>query len=533
MKNKKSLWIAVKSIFFVGLIALNPIQLWAQIKPKANWYNLDLKQDSIFGVSTEKAYSELLKGKKAKPVIVAVLDGGVDYLHEDLKRIMWKNTKEKIGNGIDDDKNGYIDDIYGWNFLGGKSGSIEHETLEVTRLVVRDQARFVGKNPESLNPAEKADYEQYLKNRNYVEAELGTARSNYAGILGFKSALEPVIKKIGKENPSLADFENFKPTTDIETRIKSTILSILKDYDFKDFYENQILEGIKYYEGQIKYNYNLEFNPRTIVGDNPNDSQERYYGNADVKGPDAGHGTHVAGIIAGDRHNNLGIMGVSDQALIMAVRNVPNGDERDKDVANAIRYAVDNGAKIINMSFGKSYVWDKAAVDEAVRYAMSKDVLLVQAAGNDNKDIDVDPNYPSRIFLNGEIAKGYITVGASNWTNDEELKAEFSNYGKRNVDVFAPGVKINSTIPENKYKEENGTSMAAPVVSGVAAIIRAYYPKLTAEQVKEIIMKTVTKVNGNVRFLKKESPVSVPFSELCVSGGVVNAYEALKLAATY
>ncbi|RZK50017.1 MAG: peptidase S8 [Pedobacter sp.] len=517
----------------MGLFAISPFLSFGQSAPKPNWFNLDLKKDSVFGVSAERAYNELLKGKKGKSVIVAVLDGGVDYKHEDLKRVMWVNLKEKAGNGIDDDKNGYVDDIHGWNFLGGKDGSVEHETLEVTRLVRRDMARFAGKDIASLNHQEKLDYEQFLKNRNYLETELGTAKSSYAGVYGFKVALDPVVKKIGKENPTLADFEAFLPSTDMEGRVKGSMLSILKEFEFKDFYENQILEGIKYYDGQIKYNYNLDYDPRNIVGEDPNNSQERYYGNADVKGPDAGHGTHVAGIIGADRTNSLGIKGVADQVLIMGVRNTPNGDERDKDVANAIRYAVDNGAKVINMSFGKSFVWDKAVVDEAVKYAVSKDVLIVQAAGNENKDIDVEPNYPSRIYLNGEVAKGYITVGASSWENNENLKADFSNYGKNNVDVFAPGVKIYSTIPENKYKAENGTSMAAPVVAGVAALIRSYYPTLTAVQVKEIILKSVTKVNGNVSFLKKEGPVSVPFSDLSVSGGIVNAYEALKLASTY
>jgi subtilisin family serine protease len=503
------------------------------IAQKPNWQNLDLKTDTTFGISTEKAYKELLKGKKSTPVIVAVLDGGVDLNHEDLKRIIWSNKKEIAGNSIDDDKNGYIDDIYGWNFLGGKTGSIENETLELTRLVKRDQVRFAGVTATTVQAKDKSDFEAFIQNRTKFEQDLSTARGNFASISGFKMALDPVIKKIGKENPTLKDLEDFKPQGDREAAVKNALLDILKETDFKTFYTEQIVEGAKYYGNQINYNYNLDYDPRSIVGDDPNNSKEHFYGNNDIKGPDALHGSHVAGIIGADRSNSLGVMGVADNVLIMGVRNTPNGDERDKDVANAIRYATDNGAKVINMSFGKSYSPDKATVDEAVKYAVSKDVLIVQAAGNENEDIDVENNFPSRKYLNGEIAAGYITVGASGLVDNETLKADFSNFGKTSVDVFAPGVKINSTTTENTYKKEDGTSMAAPVVTGLAALIRSYYPKLTAVQVKEIILKSVVKISHNVTYMKGAEPISVPFSDLCVTGGIVNAYNALKLAAIY
>lgn len=525
--NKKSF---LSKIIATVILSTFSVALFAQ---KSNWQNLDLKTDSVFGISTEKAYKELLKGKKSVPVIVAVLDGGVEYNHEDLKRVMWLNKKEIAGNGIDDDKNGYVDDLYGWNFLGGKNGSVEYETLELTRLVRRDQARFAGVTAGSVSEKDKADYETFLQNRAKMEQELITAKSNYAGILGFKNALDPLIKKIGKDNPEIKDIADYQPQNERESRVKGALLDILKEYDFKTFYEEQIVEGVRYYGNQINYNYNIDYNPRDIVGDHPDDSKERYYGNSDVKGPDALHGSHVAGIIGADRNNAIGIEGVADHVQIMAVRNTPNGDERDKDVANAIRYATDNGAKVINMSFGKAFSWDKATVDDAVKYAVSKDVLIVQAAGNENKDIDIENNFPSRKYLDGTVASGYITVGASGPLNDETLKAAFSNFGKTTVDVFAPGVAINSTVPGNKYKEEDGTSMAAPVVTGLAALIRSYYPKLTAVQVKDIILQSVVKVNHPVTYLKGADKVSVPFSELCVSGGIVNAYEALKLAANY
>lgn len=500
---------------------------------KANWQNLDLKTDSVFGISTERAYKELLKGKKATPVIVGVLDGGVDITHEDLKSVLWLNKKEKPGNGIDDDKNGYKDDVNGWNFLGSEKGSIEFETLELTRVLRRDMKKF--ENVSQVAKADEAAYAKYKAMKADFDKQVAEAKESLAGIEGFKFVLNSVVTKIGKAEPTAADFEQYKAANEMETRLKTVMVNALKEDTYKDFYKNQIQKGVDHYDEMLKYNLNLEYDPRPeLVGDNYANGREKSYGNNDVKGPDASHGTHVAGIVAADRNNNIGIKGVSDKALIMGVRAVPGGDERDKDVANSIRYAVDNGAKVINMSFGKAYSWDKELVDEAVKYAMSKDVLLVHAAGNDNKNTDVEVNYPNRNYLSGGVAGAYLSVGASTPTNDESLKADFSNYGKTSVDVFAPGYQINSTIPDgNAYAKFNGTSMAAPVVAGLAATIRSYYPKLTALQVKEIIMKSVEKVDHPVTVMVNEEPVSMPFSDLCVTGGIINAYNALKLAATY
>lgn len=516
-----------------SLLALSALPFFALAQQKPNWQNLDLKKDSVFGISTEKAYQELLKGKKSVPVLVAVLDGGIDLNHEDLKRVIWTNTKEIAGNGIDDDKNGYIDDVHGWNFLGGKNKSVTFETLELTRLVRRDNTRFAGVTTATVAKQDQTAYETFIKNRSELENRLITAKSDLQGVSGFKYVLDAMVKKMGKTNPTLADFEALKPQNEQDSRMRETMIGALADMDYPTFYESQIVAGYKQAYEMVNYNLNLDYDPRSMVGDEPNNSKERFYGNNDIKGPDAYHGSHVAGIIGADRKNQLGVQGVADHVLIMGVRNTPNGDERDKDVANAIRYAADQGAKVLNMSFGKSYVWDKAVVDEAVKYAVSKDVLLIQAAGNDNSDIDVLPNFPSRKYDDGGVASSWITVGASGSIDDEHLKAPFSNYGKLNVDVFAPGVRIKSTIPDNKYGEEDGTSMAAPVVTGLAALIRSYYPKLSAVQVKDIILKSVTKVNHNVSNLKGPDPVSIPFADLCVTGGIVNAYNALKLAATY
>ncbi len=517
-------------IRLIVALGLFPFVSFAQ---KANWQNLDLKTDSVFGISTERAYKELLKGKKATPVIVGVLDGGVDITHEDLKSVLWVNKKEKPGNGIDDDKNGYKDDVNGWNFLGSAKGSIEFETLELTRLLRRDMKKF--ENVTTVAKEDEAAFVAYKKMKADYDKQFAEAKDDLAGIEGFKFVLNRVVTKIGKAEPTAADFEQYKAADEMEGRLKNVMANALKEDTYKNFYKNQIQKGIDHYEETLKYNLNLEFDPRPeLVGDDYANGREKSYGNNDVKGPDASHGTHVAGIIAADRTNNIGIKGVADKVLIMGVRAVPGGDERDKDVANSIRYAVDNGAKVINMSFGKAYSWDKQLVDEAVKYAMSKDVLLVHAAGNDNKNTDVEVNFPNRKFLDGGVADAYISVGASGWNNDESLKASFSNYGKTSVDVFAPGEQINSTIPDgNAYAKYDGTSMAAPVVAGLAATIRSYYPKLSAVQVKEIIMKSVVKVDHPVNVMVNEEPVSMPFADLCVTGGVVNAYNALKLAATY
>ncbi|PWG79876.1 S8 family peptidase [Pararcticibacter amylolyticus] len=546
-------------------------------KPKDNWQNLDLIQDGVFGVSTEKAYNELLKGKKGKTVVVAVIDGGVDTQHEDLKSVMWTNAKETPGNKADDDKNGYVDDVHGWNFLGSPTYSVRYDNMEVVRLLRKYQDKYAAVlNTTPLSRDERKEFNLYKKMVTDYMGKLENARVGFENVSILRKSLDTIVTRIGKETPTLQDFDNYKTRGEIESKvIKIVKPELRKDPDYKKFRED-IEDAYKSYYGQINYNLNMDFDPRDSIGDHYNNGAERFYGNSDVQGPDADHGTHVAGIIAADRHNNKGVKGVAENVKIMAVRAVPDGDERDKDVANAIRYAVDNGAKVINMSFGKSYSWDKALVDSAVRYAASKDVLLVHAAGNDSKNTDVENNFPTRIYAdtldanywgsnqrmsvvsrgarpmgpgmsgmgsNASLkierdtlkftkpqAQNWIEVGASGWKNDDDLVAEFSNFGKRSVDVFAPGVKINSTIPGSKYKENDGTSMASPVVAGIAALVRSYYPSLTAVQVKDVIMKSVTMVEQKVKIREEGESKKVKLSDICISGGVVNAYNALKLA---
>lgn len=506
-----------------------------------NWYNLDHEADGIRGISTEKAY-ELLKGRESTTVVVGVLDGGIDYEHEDLKDVMWINPKEVSGNGVDDDNNGYIDDVHGWNFIGNANGdNVHYDNLEVTRLIRLYEPKYISVLPSTpLREDERREFVAYQRMISDYTSKLDQANFGNLNYSRLKEEIDAVAHSIGKtiEDLTKADIEAFKPKTDRQKlAIRMTKRELNDDKSFQDFYK-ELEDAVNYYRAQVDYHLNKSYDTRHIVGDNYEDADERYYGNADIKGPDADHGTHVAGIIAAKRQNGIGINGIADNVQIMGVRMVPDGDERDKDVANGIRYAVDNGAKVINMSFGKGYVYNKKTVDEAIKYAEKKDVLLVHAAGNDAKNIDMTKNYPTKYYtdsldaVTGE-ASNWITVGATSSGLDGDLLAEFSNFGYRSVDVFAPGVKINSTMPKSTYKEQNGTSMAAPVVSGLAALLRSYYPELSAKEVKEIILKSATKVDEKVKIRVDGSTKKVYLDEISVSGGIVNARAAVEAAERY
>lgn len=525
---------------FIPLLALFFLPLFSRAQKlkadKINWYNLDLVEDGIHGISTEKAYRELLKKKKNTPVVVAVIDGGIEPEHEDLKSVMWVNTKEVAGNGADDDGNGYIDDIHGWNFIGNADGEdVQYDNLEITRLLRELQPKYISVLPSTpLSEEEKREFQTY---QTMVSAYMEKLQRAQAGELNFRSLIEilnAITKSLDNDDPTDVELNNYRAKNKLETRALRVVKGRMKEgSSYREVYE-EIKEALDYYDSQVKYHLNMAYDSRDIVGDDYENSNERIYGNNDIKGPDAFHGTHVAGIIGADRDNGLGVMGVANNVLIMGIRTVPDGDERDKDVANAIRYAADNGAKVINMSFGKGYVKDKQAVDEAAKYAMSKDVLLVQAAGNDGDNIDKVPNYPNRYFvdslgINQGEGEAWIVVGASSW-NKSDVIASFTNYGKKSVDVFAPGVDIYSTAPDSKYKEASGTSMASPVVAGLAALIRSYYPKLTAVEVKNIIMESVEKLDNKVKVVDEGVTKRVHLSEISQTGGIVNAYNALKLA---
>lgn len=539
-----------KSFFLTCFLAVFlTITAFAQDVAPENWFTSDYNESKVRGASVDKAYRELLNGVKAKPVIVGVIDSGVEADHEDLKSRMWVNKGEIPGNGIDDDKNGYVDDIHGWNFIGGKDGrNIDQDSYEATRVYATLMPRFKDADPAKISKKDKKDYELYLKLREDIEKKKASAESNlnqmemtFNMLSGPLNAVKEALgrKKATLENINAIDAgedQNLNMGKMIMTQIIGSGQIPTENMDSIIILVNsELQEGINHFKNQVEYSYNVDFDPRKeIVNDNYNDYSEKYYGNNDVEGPDAFHGTHVSGIIAADRTNDKGIRGIADQALIMSIRAVPDGDERDKDIANAIRYAVDNGAKVINMSFGKGYSPGKKYVDEAVKYAAKKDVLLVHAAGNSSENNDSTANFPNDKYakkglFGKKYAANWIEVGALSWQNGDDQVAEFSNFGKSNVDIFAPGVDIYSTIPGQGYKKANGTSMASPVVAGVAAMLRSYFPSLTAVETKEIILQSAKKLDTKVK--KPGSDTLVPFSDLSTTGGYIDAYEAVKLAA--
>ncbi|MDX6181115.1 S8 family peptidase [Flavobacterium sp. Fl-77] len=484
------------------------------------WSHLDLVKDTIPGMSVDKAYAELLQGKKGIKVIVGIVDSGVDIEHEDLKGMIWTNPKEIPGNGIDDDKNGFIDDIHGWNFLG----DVVAENLEMTRIVKKgDDGSAEYKN--ALAQYEEK-YKKALEDKQQVDF-----------LLDVHSTIK---KELNKTTYKIEDLSTITSTDSKVARSKMVMTQIFTNAGSTFDPEAELEDYRAHVYDELNYNLNKDFNGRKALGDNPEDIKDNHYGNNIVFGPDkekALHGTHVAGIIAQIRNNNLGADGVAANAEILTVRAVPDGDEYDKDIALAIRYAVDNGAKVINGSFGKSFSPHKKWVYDAIKYAAKKDVLIVHAAGNDGYNIDETKNinYPNDSEDNiKEFADNVITIGAINNVYGENVVAGFSNFGKINVDVFAPGEEIYATVPNNKYKYLQGTSMASPNAAGVATLIRSYYPKLKAAQVKKILMDsgvllpTMVVLGENPNPNEKPEPVAA--TESSRTAKMVNAYNALLLA---
>ncbi len=524
---------SILSLFIACLVL--PALTMAQDSAPKDWFHLDPATSNYPGINTNQTYQDLLGNRESKTVIVAVIDSGVDFDHEDLKDVMWVNPGEIPNNGKDDDNNGYVDDVHGWNFIGGKDGqNVHYDALEVSRLVAHYNKMFASKDTTKLSKKERKKFEEYKEMKNLVKSEREKFEKQSAGFMAYAEALESLKKKTGKENFTKEDLDAIKnPDDKTQQAIAMIGGSLEKGYTVEELTE-QVNGATEYFNARINHYYNPDYDPRSIVGDNYADSDQRNYGNNDVEGPDANHGTHVAGIIAASRGNSVGMDGIADNVKIMSIRCVPDGDERDKDVANAIRYAVDNGAEVINMSFGKSYKWDKDAVDKAVKYAQKNDVLLVHAAGNDGSDNDMGKNFPNDIYdkkgwFRPKKAKVWMEVGALNWKGGDKAAASFSNYGKENVDIFAPGTQIYSTTVGDNYDSYPGTSMASPMVAGVAALLRSYFPELSAKQVKEILMSTATPTNAKVVKPGTEDEM-VPFNSLSVSGGMLNAYQAVKKA---
>jgi subtilisin family serine protease len=499
------------------------------------WWMLDPATDNVAGAAVDRAYRELLDGREPRrTVVVAIIDSGVDTAHVDLRPVLWRNPGEVAGTGRDDDGNGYVDDIYGWNFIGGPDGrNVDADTYEVTRLYAACSVAANG----TVDPSHAASVALVAnKDCEHIAGKFEQQR-------GETEEMLVRIQEIGE----VADYAWTLLETQLggeltEQRVRAIATPRRDVMQARQVYLNLMDHGItpalirdelERVGKRLRYSLDPAFDPRDIVGDDYHDITERFYGNADVTGPDARHGTGVAGIVAAVRDNGTPVAGIAGAARIMALRAVPDGDERDKDVANAIRYAVDNGAHIINMSFGKGFSPQKAVVDEAVRYADARGVLLVNAAGNDGRDLAVEGSFPSRFYLDGDTARHWIQVGASSWRGGEELTAEFSNYGRDHVHVFAPGVDILSASPGDEYDAASGTSFAAPVVTGIAALLMSYFPDLEPADVRRIILESATPL--------RERSVVLPggdegerrlarFEALASSGGIVNAFEAIRMA---
>lgn len=496
-----------------------------QLNRSQEWYQLDPSKDQLGGISTNKVYESILADRFLLPVVVAVIDGGVDIEHEDLKDVLWVNPREIPDNGIDDDGNGYVDDVYGWSFLSGPGGEVHYDTYEMTRELVRYQA--LEKEGKITKGSKEAAYLKELLKA--YKAEVKDMSKSFKMMSELKTANDVFLKEVGREGLTEAKVEAFKPKGKWQKIVQGYYGNAVKNKMDITEAEVKLLEGYEQVNGRLNYSLKLDFNPRNLVGDNYEEWNNANYGDNRVVGPDASHGTHVAGIIAAMRNNGKGMNGIADNARIMTLRTVPSGDEHDKDVANSIRYAVDNGAKVINMSFGKNYSPQSELVAAAVAYAASKDVLIVHAAGNDGKNIDVERNFPKPFSPEGERYQHWLEIGASSFQLNQRMLANFSNYGKESVDVFAPGDHIYATMPGSKYDHNSGTSMAAPVVAGMAAIIRGLYPQFTAPEVRNIIMESAY-VYEDPMILPGSKKKKTTIGAISRSGGIANLEAAILLA---
>jgi subtilisin family serine protease len=519
----------------IALMATLPLSAQHVSKKVLNWYN-----GKKYGMHTDMAYAKLLADKESSPVVVAVIDSGVDIEHEDLKGRIWVNEDEIAGNGIDDDNNGYIDDVNGWNYLGNADGeNINDVRLEIARIYAKMKPEFDGKEYGDLNEEQQKQFAYYKEIEDKINSKRKMAQDELEGVKFLTEIItdshKEMVEKFG-ENYTMEQLNSVKKDPDLGESATNLITYEklgLGYYDYMDY--------LQYYKDILEFNYNPDIDPRAeVIGDDVSDINDRAYGNNDVEGPDASHGTHCAGIIAAVRNNGMGNDGVADNVRIMSLRAVPNGDEWDKDIALAVRYAVDNGAQIISMSFGKAYSMYPEMVMEAFKYAEEKGVLVVHAAGNEGQDNDESANFPTPKYEGmSDKFSNWIEVGASTrhkkakfkkgYLDRPGLAADFSNYGNEMVDVFAPGYDIYSCVPNNKYDVFDGTSMAGPMVSGLAALLKSYYPSLTMFEIRDIIFDSVQIVDRTTP-LPGDPSVTASFDDLCVQAGIINVYNAIELA---
>lgn len=519
-------------IFFVVYL---PMICFLSAQDKASLVNWQLMyNDTVVGTDATHALEWLKKHRKPsrQPIIVGVIDSGTDTTHTYLKPSFWVNIKE-IPDGKDNDGNGYIDDIHGWNFLGAKN-----DTFNVVEAGSQEFREFRRLYPKYKNyPTDSAslanasaEYEYYLKMMEDSQSDVFFKILEHAtGVLPSYVYIDSVARVEYPDSKSLTvgDVLKLKVSGNYFSEAMKTVSGDIAEMQYSGNWNDlmkQMNSSLKEAQ-EFKKNLDSGTDLRHQVGDDINNSEDRFYGNTDLMVGPFDHGAFVGGVIAAQENEGNGMVGVYPEARIMAIRAIPRGDEYDKDVASAIYYAVDNGAKVVNMSFGKMISPHKEMVDEALRYAADHDVLLIQASGNNGIDRDEILFYPYGTDINGARLGNMLCVGASDVEGNPCI---FSNYGKKTVDVFAPGASIWSIAPDNSYVSSSGTSVASPVVAGIAAMIRHYFPKLTAVQVRDILMESVIKIDREV--VSPGTGEMIRYNELCVSGGIVNAMKAVKLA---
>ncbi len=525
---------------FVNLVTVDktivkiPVSLVNKIKSRfapselPDWSQLSPEKDGYEGTRTLELYDYIKTlGLEPKPLVVAVMDSGFEMDHPDLKDNVWNNDAEINGKpGVDDDGNGYVDDFHGWNFLGNAVAL----NLEVTR----EYSRLKKEGVNSSNA-----YYQKVKKEYDEKKEDDVATNDYIKTLANTTRDAVAVLKANNITTDPKELQEISST--LTGKSKDAAESILGSYMLMRVTPDDIFEYEKEFESKVTVSYNLDFDPSTVIGDNPKVMDEKNYGNNDPSVKVSSHGTHVAGIIGATKKG----IGQAPFVKLMFIRVVPaDGDERDKDIANGIRYAVDNGASIINLSAGKYFANNEQYVIDAIKYAESKGVLFVAAAGNEGTNIETTINYPRKFYTeNGQMKyfSNLLCVGASTWmkqwnsekdpdnlTRKFDLAASFSNFSDKVVDLYSPGVEVNSTVPGGKYQRMGGTSMAAPNAAGVAAILKGYFPNLNASQIKDILMKSSRKYNGLI--VKTKEIGKVDFSKLSKTGGVIDAYNAFIMA---
>lgn len=500
-----------------------------------DWHLKDIQLDSLPGVSLYRAYDSLLVGKKGKEVIVAILDTKLDIHHEDLKGQLWINKNEIPNNNIDDDDNGYIDDINGWNFLGNSNNEdLLYQKYSYLRVVEKYEAFFKGKKVEDLSVKDSLLYQEYMHANKVLEVKSKKKDSDLAYAVLLLNILaeskKEMLKYFSNDKYTLKDLDSL---SNLHSNNKKLQNSILRRSNFMKY--GYTKEYLKEYELSVFVKYkkmlNKSYREREIQGDDPEKIKDAFYGNNILFGVvPFKHAIGVSGLLGATRNNNIGLDGFSNYIKIMPVVMVASGDEHDKDVALAIRYAVDNGAQIINMSWGKYFSLHSDWVIDAMKYAENKGVLLVTGSGNDAINNDVEKIYPDDNINGKEFLTNFISVGATEYNVNAQLKSSFSNYGNENVDVFAPGNNLYTTATNSTYQTGGGTSYASPIIAGVAALIWSYYPSLTVSEVKKIILDSGVKYDLIVNIGTEEKKELVPFSTLSKSGKIVNAYNALIMA---